>query len=76
MGYIGIGGSRIVIWLLAYHFGMSVWLFPKYRDSWKPTKFMWPIYSAEKRGDFSDPKAIVFKIMSASLVIYSCWAFA
>ena len=23
-----------------------------------------------------DPKAIVFKLMSASLIIYSCWSFA
>ena len=50
-------------------------MFPKYRDSWNPTKFLWPIVSAEKRSDMLDPKAIVFKVMSGALIAYSCWSF-
>ena len=49
VGYFAIGGSRIVFWLFFYHFGVNLWLFPKYRDSWNPTKFLWPVVFAEKR---------------------------
>lgn len=36
---------------------------------------MWPLLNAEKRGDFSDPKAWIFKLMSGAVIIYSCWSF-
>ena len=75
VGYFVIGGSRIIIWLVFYHIGVDLWMFPKYRDSWKPNKFLWPIVSAEKRSDMLDPKAIIFKFMSGALIAYSCWSF-
>ena len=43
LSYFAIHVGRVAVWLLAYHLGLNLWLFPQYRSSWAPWKFLYPI---------------------------------
>jgi len=67
---------RLIIWLVLYHFGMEFWLFPNYFiDSNDPRDSFWPIYSFEIREDAADPRSIIFRIASGSLIAYMGYQF-
>lgn len=43
---------RIGVWIIFYHIGVNVWIFPSYFTSFKdPRKILWPVISVEKRPD-------------------------
>jgi len=67
---------RLILWGVLYHFGMEFWLFPNYFiDSNDPRDSFWPIYSFEVREDAADPRSIVFRLASGSLIVYMCYQF-
>ena len=75
ISYFAIGGLRILMWILGYHFGFIFWLFPNYRKSYNPTKFLWPIGKYELRDDAKEPITVVFRLLSLSFMVYLLWAF-
>lgn len=67
---------RLILWGVLYHFGMEFWLFPNYFiDSNDPRDSFWPIHSFEVREDAADPRSIVFRLASGSLIVYMCYQF-
>ena len=67
---------RLVMWIVLYHFGMDFWLFPNYFcDSNDPRDSFLPITSFAWRDEMWDPKSIVFRILSGSMIIYMGYQF-
>ena len=67
---------RLIIWVVLYHFGFEVWLFPNYFiDSNDPRDSFLPVWSYEVREDWNDFKSIIFRMVSGSLLVYMLWQF-
>lgn len=67
---------RLIIWVVLYHFGFEVWLFPNYFiDSNDPRDSFLPVWSAEIREDCFDSRSIIFRIISGSLIVYMTYQF-
>ena len=67
---------RVLIWLVFYHIGVDLWLFPNYFDSYyNPKKFLWPVASFRKRPDCFSPASLVFRAISGYLIFYICRQF-
>lgn len=67
---------RLILWGVLYHFGMEFWLFPNYFiDSNDPRDSFWPIHSFEVREDAVDPRSIIFRLASGSLIVYMTYQF-
>jgi hypothetical protein len=67
---------RIALWIVFYHFGLNLWLFPSYFTSFKdPRKILWPVISIEKRSDCLDLGNLIFRTMSAGLIGYITYQF-
>jgi len=75
-GYFIMIGVRVSLWVAFYHFGVDLWLFPNYFDSYfNPKKFLWPIVSIRKRPDCFSPSSIAFRAISGFLIFYICRQF-
>jgi translocation protein SEC62 len=67
---------RLILWVLLYHFGMDFWLFPNYFcDSNDPRDSFLPITSFHWRDEMWDPKSIIFRLISASMICYMGYQF-
>merc|ERR1719281_879829 len=67
---------RLIMWIVLYHFGMDFWLFPNYFcDSNDPRDSFLPITSFAWRDEMWDPKSIIFRINSGSMIIYMSYQF-
>ena len=75
LAYLGIGSLRLVVYALSYHFGMKLWLFPNYRKSYNPVKFMLPVTSHEWREGAFEVQSLVYKVISISLIAYLGYQF-
>ena len=75
ISYFAIGGLRITLWVIGYHFGFVFWLFPNYRKSYNPTRFMWPLAAATPREDARDTTLLLFRLISLSFMFYLAWIF-
>jgi hypothetical protein len=71
LSYFGIGALRILLLTIAYHFGVTFWLFPNYRKSYYPQKFMLPVASFEVREDAMEPKMLLFRLTSVCIFAYT-----
>ena len=71
IAYFVVAAGRIIIWLIAYHVGLSLWLFPEYRSSWWPHKFLYPILDYKQHKNAFSPGSLVFRTISGSLILYS-----
>lgn len=67
---------RVILWGILYHFGLEFWLFPNYFiDSNDPRDSFLPIYSFEVRDDSTDIRAILLRIFSGVLLVYTGYQF-
>mmetsp|Transcript_11827 Transcript_11827/g.19998 ORF Transcript_11827/g.19998 Transcript_11827/m.19998 type:complete len:320 (+) Transcript_11827:3-962(+) len=62
---------RIALWIAAYHAGVDFWLFPNYFVSFtNPYKILFPVAQYERRPDQKHTGSLIFRLTSASLIIY------
>jgi len=70
--YVGVAALKTVVWLVFYHLGADLILFPSFNDSvLNPMKkFKWPFVSFSWRDDCLSPFLGMFRIMSLVFLIF------
>ena len=71
IGYFVTIVLRIVLKIILFHFGFNFNLFPNYFNSFvNPKKMLFPICHADMRSDFFNPISLLFRLGSASFIVY------
>ena len=69
--------AKITLGFTFYHIGVNFWLFPNFFESFvNPKKMLLPLAKAEIRPDFCNPISLLFRLCSASLILYSLYQFS
>ena len=76
LGLIAIAIIRVLVYGLASHFGLTLWLFPNFRKWYShPTKALWPLISFETKSNIFTPHAVIFRLVSLSFIGYIFYSF-